>query len=76
MLMKPFLMNLFLYGNLRGDLTPHAKKGVFTPSGMAVGYGEVHQGWDSNSSLEPAHDLQEIQNLMLHLGSGTRLQFE
>lgn len=32
--------------------------------------------WDYNNSLQPAHDLQEIQNFMLHLGTGTRLTSE
>lgn len=32
--------------------------------------------WDHNNSLQRAHDLQEIQNFMLHLGTGTRLTSE
>lgn len=43
---------------------------------MAVQYGEANQAWDYNSSLQPAHDLQEIQNFMLNLGIGTRVEFE
>lgn len=43
---------------------------------MAAGQGEADQGWDFDSSLQPTHDLQKIQNFMLHLETGTRLEAE
>lgn len=72
-------MTLFSFGNLKGDLlskVPRANKGVSHGMEIAVEYGEANQAWDQNTSLQPAHDLWEIQNFMLHLRAGTRIKFD